>query len=191
MNLKPTPLAGVWLVEPTVHADARGWFLESFHSAQWVAALQAAGQADPGPFVQDNHSFSHAGVLRGLHYQRAPHAQGKLVRVVQGSAFDVAVDVRPQSPQFGRWFGVELSAANRCQLWIPAGYAHGMLALQDNTQVLYKMTQPYEPASERSIRWDDQRIGIVWPWPEGSGLPVLSPKDTQAPGLDAIETEGF
>jgi dTDP-4-dehydrorhamnose 3,5-epimerase len=184
MTLQPTALAGVWLVEPTVHVDTRGWFMESFHQLQWEAALRAHGQPVPEPFVQDNHSCSNAGVLRGLHYQLAPHAQGKLVRVVHGSAYDVAVDIRPQSAQFGRWVGVELSATNRRQLWVPPGFAHGMLALQNNTEVLYKMTRPYVPASERSLRWDDEQLGINWPLPAGLSRPTLSAKDAAAPGLE-------
>jgi dTDP-4-dehydrorhamnose 3,5-epimerase len=187
MKLQATALAQVWIVEPTAHADARGWFMESFQQAAWQAALQAHGQALPPAFVQDNHACSHAGVLRGLHYQLAPHAQGKLVRVVHGAAFDVAVDIRPQSAQFGRWVGVELSAANQRQLWIPPGHAHGMLALQDNTQALYKLTHTYVPTSERCIRWDDARIGIQWPLPAGVAQPTLSAKDTAAPLWDEAQ----
>ncbi len=183
MKLLATELPAVWILEPSVQADARGWFMESFQQSHWLKALRAHGQAEPDTFVQDNHSCSHAGVLRGLHYQLPPHAQGKLVRVVQGAAFDVAVDINPQSAHFGRWVGVELSATNQRQLWIPPGHAHGMLALQDNTQVLYKMTQAYVPASERGIRWDDERLAINWPLPSPLQRPSLSAKDAAAPPL--------
>ncbi len=187
MNWLRTALPAVFVIEPRLHRDTRGWFMESFQQTQWEAALRAHDQPAPATFVQDNHSCSHAGVLRGLHYQVAPHAQGKLVRVVQGAAFDVAVDIRPESTHFGRWVGLELSASNQRQLWIPPGHAHGMLALQDNTQVLYKMTHPYVPSSERGIRWDDARIGIAWPIPVGFGPPQLSAKDASAPPLSEAE----
>jgi dTDP-4-dehydrorhamnose 3,5-epimerase and related enzymes len=132
MKLVATPLPGVLLVEPAVFADERGWFMESFNQPRWEAALHELGEPVPPPFVQDNHSCSRAGVLRGLHYQLPPRAQGKLVRVVQGAAFDVAVDIRRGSPHFGRWFGAELTAANRRQLWIPPGFA-GMPSWRSRT----------------------------------------------------------
>lgn len=173
---------GLMLFEPRVFADERGVFFESFNDAQFRTATGFAGQ-----FVQDNHSVSHKGVLRGLHYQLAPHAQGKLVRVVAGAAFDVAVDIRKGSPTFGKWAGVELSAANRRQFWIPEGFAHGFLALEEGTEFLYKTTDFWHAASERSIRWDDPEIGVAWPV---EGAPVVSGKDAAAGGLAGAEVFG-
>jgi dTDP-4-dehydrorhamnose 3,5-epimerase len=188
VKLVATDLPGVHIVEPAVFADDRGWFMESWNAARFDDALRAAGAAVARPFVQDNHSCSRAGVLRGLHYQLAPHAQGKLVRVVCGSAYDVAVDIRRGSPTFGRWVGVELSAANRRQLWIPEGFAHAFLALEDDTHFLYKTTDVYARDCERSIRWDDARIGIRWPLERlGGRAPIVAPKDAQAPGLDGAD----
>ena len=132
--------------------------------------------------MQDNHSRSAIGVLRGLHFQRPPRAQGKLIRVTKGCAFDVAVDLRPDSPRFGRWTGVELSAANFRQLWIPAGFAHGFLVLEDDTHVQYKATDYYARDLEGCVLWNDPSIGIRWPLPDGS-QPILSPKDAIAQGL--------
>lgn len=183
MKLIPTALPGVVIVEPAVFGDERGWFCESHNQARFNAALAAMGLPAPRPFVQDNHSCSQAGVLRGLHYQLPPHAQGKLVRVVQGSAFDVAVDIRSGSPTFGQWVGMELSAANHRQMWVPEGFAHGFVALQDNTHFLYKTTDVYAKDCERSIRWDDPAIGIIWPLPAGMERPLLAPKDAAAPLL--------
>ncbi|MBK1688150.1 dTDP-4-dehydrorhamnose 3,5-epimerase [Rubrivivax gelatinosus] len=185
MKLQHTPLPGVLLVEPTVFADERGWFMESFSEPRWRQALQALGEPLPRPFVQDNHSCSRAGVLRGLHFQRAPRAQGKLVRVARGRTFDVAVDIRRASPHFGRWFGTELSAHNRRQLWIPEGFAHGFVALEDDTDVLYKTTDTYARDCEGALRWDDPTIGIVWPLPHGRP-PLLAERDALAPGLEAV-----
>ena len=182
MKLLPTALPGVVVVEPTVHADDRGWFLESFNEARFAEALRTLGLAVPRRFVQDNHSCSRAGVLRGLHYQLPPHAQGKLVRVVQGAAFDVAVDIRRGSPAFGRWIGMELSAENKRQLWIPEGFAHGFLALQDDTHFLYKTTDVWARDHERGVRWNDPRIGIDWPVVAG-GAPIVAAKDAAAPLL--------
>ena len=187
MKLVPTTLPGVLVVEPAVFSDDRGWFMESFAEARFEAALQGMGLPVPRRFVQDNHSCSRAGVLRGLHYQLPPHAQGKLVRVVQGAAWDVAVDIRRGSPSFGAWVGVELSAANHRQLWIPEGFAHGFLALQDDTHFLYKTTDVYARACERSIRWDDPAIGIDWPLPPGLKAPLLPPQDATAPALAAAD----
>ena len=183
MKLLPTELPGVVIVEPAVFADDRGWFMESWNQARFDAALKAMGLPAPRPFVQDNHSCSRAGVLRGLHYQLPPHAQGKLVRVVAGAAFDVAVDLRRGSPTFGRWTGAELSAANRRQLWIPEGFAHGFVALADDTHFLYKTTDVYAKDCERSLRWDDPALGIRWPLPAGMRAPLLAPKDAAAPLL--------
>ena len=181
MKLVPTELPGVVIVEPSVFGDDRGWFMESFNEVRWQAALQALGLPPSRRFVQDNHSCSQAGVLRGLHYQLPPHAQGKLVRVVKGAAFDVAVDIRQGSPRFGRWVGVELNADNRRQLWIPEGFAHGFLSLADDTHFLYKTTDFYAKDCERSIRWDDPALDIRWP--TDAGVPLLAPKDAAAPAL--------
>lgn len=179
MKLVRTELPGVLIVEPAVFGDDRGWFLESFNEARFEAALRDLGEPVPRRFVQDNHSCSKAGVLRGLHYQLAPHAQGKLVRVVQGAVFDVAVDLRKGSAHFGRWVGVELSAQNHRQLWIPEGFGHGFMALQDDSQFLYKTTDVWHKASERAIRWDDPDIGIRWPSIAGRP-PQVSEKDREA-----------
>jgi dTDP-4-dehydrorhamnose 3,5-epimerase len=187
MKLIPTELPGVVIVEPAVFGDDRGWFMESFNEARFEAGLAALGLPPAGRFVQDNHSCSQAGVLRGLHYQLPPHAQGKLVRVVKGRAFDVAVDIRRGSPGFGRWVGVELTAENRRQLWIPAGFAHGFQSLEDDTHFLYKTTDVYAKDCERSIRWDDPAIGITWPL---AALLRLAPKDAAAPLLEAAELFG-
>jgi len=190
VKLTPTKLQGVVLVQPAVFADDRGWFSESFNEARFSAALTELGEPAPARFVQDNHSCSKAGVLRGLHYQLPPHAQGKLVRVVKGAAFDVAVDIRRSSPTFGQWVGFELSASNQLQLWIPAGFAHAFLALQDDTHFLYKTTDYYARDCERAIRWDDAGIGIQWPaWPAGVSAPLVAAKDAGAPLLaDADRT---
>jgi dTDP-4-dehydrorhamnose 3,5-epimerase len=190
MKLLATRLPGVLIVEPAVFADDRGWFMESFNEARFESALAALGQPVPRRFVQDNHSCSSSGVLRGLHYQLPPHAQGKLVRVVQGAAFDVAVDIRRGSPTFGHWEGVELSALNKRQLWIPEGFAHGFLALQDNTHFLYKTTDVYARDCERSIRWDDPAVGIHWPLPPGLKAPLVAPKDAAASLLAAADLPG-
>lgn len=187
MKLTPTDLPGVVIVEPALHTDARGWFMESFRADHLNDALRTLGLPPAGPFVQDNQSCSHAGVLRGLHYQLPPHAQGKLVRVLHGRAFDVAVDLRRRSPHFGRWVGVELSAHSRRQLWIPPGFAHGVLALEEGTEVHYKNTATYAPGFERALRWDDAAVGIVWPLPDGRP-PTVSPRDATAPGLDQADT---
>ena len=180
MKLTATELPGVVVVEPAVFGDDRGWFYESFNEARFHAALSASGLPAPRPFVQDNHSCSRAGVLRGLHYQLPPHAQGKLVRVVKGAAFDVAVDIRTCSPTFGQWTGVQLDAENKRQLWVPEGFAHGFVALEDDTHFLYKTTDVYAKACERSIRWDDPAINIRWPLPAGMPAPLLAPKDAEA-----------
>jgi dTDP-4-dehydrorhamnose 3,5-epimerase len=183
MKLLPTELPGVVIVEPAVFGDERGWFMESWNQARFDAALRDLGLTAPRPFVQDNHSCSRAGVLRGLHYQLPPHPQGKLVRVVKGAAFDVAVDIRRGSPTFGRWVGVELTADNRRQLWIPEGFAHGFLALQDDTHFLYKTTDVYARDCERSLRWDDADLGIGWPLERVPGPPQVAAKDAAAPAL--------
>lgn len=180
MKFIPTAIPDVVVIEPAVFGDDRGWFMESFNEAKFNQGLAGLGLPAPRPFVQDNHSSSKAGVLRGLHYQLPPHPQGKLVRVSQGAAFDVAVDIRRGSPTFGQWVGVTLSAANHLQMWIPEGFAHGFMALEDDTHFLYKTTDVYAKDCERSIRWDDADIGIQWPQLPGVAR-GLAPKDAQAP----------
>ena len=170
-----TAIADVLILEPRVFGDARGFFFESFNQRDFEAATGLQGVT----FVQDNHSRSARGVLRGLHYQVPPHAQGKLVRVVRGAVFDVAVDIRPDSPTYGRWVGVELSESNHRQLWIPPGLAHGFLTLSDEADFLYKTTDYYSPAHERCIRWDDPTLAIEWPL--GGVEPRVSDKDRRAP----------
>ena len=173
MQATPLAIADVMLIEPKVFGDSRGFFYESFNQQ---AFDQATGVHLP--FVQDNHSRSRRGVLRGLHYQLPPKAQGKLVRVVRGAVFDVAVDIRRDSPTYGQWVGVELSEENHRQLWIPPGLAHGFVVLTDTADFLYKTTDYYSPAHERAIRWDDPAIGIDWPLAaHGIAQPVLSDKD--------------
>lgn len=161
MNIIETKIPDVLILEPKVFGDERGWFMESFNLQAFNSVLEEHGLTVP-EFVQDNHSMSQAGVLRGLHYQLNPFAQGKLVRVVQGRALDVAVDIRKDSPTFGQWVSVELSADNHRQFWIPTGFAHGFLALEDNTHFLYKTTNYYNKKSERSIIWNDQTLSIDW-----------------------------
>lgn len=169
----------VLLIEPKVFGDARGSFFESFNQAAFDAA--AGTHYD---FVQDNHSRSARGVLRGLHYQIAPKAQGKLVRVVQGAVFDVAVDIRRESPTLGRWVGVELSADNKRQLFIPPGFAHGFVVLSDSAEFLYKTSDYWSPPHERCIAWNDPTLAIPWPLAEA---PSLSAKDAQGTPFGAAE----
>lgn len=180
MKATPLALSEVLLLEPRVFPDDRGWFYESFNARSFAEATGLDVE-----FVQDNHSRSSRGVLRGLHYQLAPAPQGKLVRAVAGSIFDVAVDIRKSSPTYGRWVGETLSAENKRQLWVPAGFAHGFLALEDGTEVLYKTTDFYHKAAERSIRWDDPDLGIVWP---GGLVPLLAAKDAAASAFTAADT---
>jgi dTDP-4-dehydrorhamnose 3,5-epimerase len=177
MKLVETGLPGVLIVEPRVFGDDRGFFLES-----WNAETFRAAGLDLR-FVQDNHSRSARGVLRGLHFQQ-PQPQGKLVRVVSGRVFDVAVDLRRASPTFGKWTGVELSAANKRMLWAPEGFAHGFLSLEDDTDLLYKCTAPYRPEHEHALAWNDPAVGVDWPL-DGMA-PVLSVKDRAARTLDQI-----
>jgi dTDP-4-dehydrorhamnose 3,5-epimerase len=186
MKLIQTSIPDVVIIEPAVFGDERGWFMESFNEAKLHAALEALGLPKPRAFVQDNHSSSAKGVLRGLHYQRAPHAQGKLVRVVRGAAYDVAVDIRPDSKTYLQWVGVELSAENNLMLWIPEGFAHGFVALEDDTHFLYKTTDTYDKESEGSIRWNDPAIGIDWP---AIGDLIISDKDVDAPLSSSIENQ--
>lgn len=163
MKLIQTAIPDVVLIAPNVFADERGWFMESFNEQRFHQELTKLGLPVPRPFVQDNHSCSSKGVLRGLHYQLAPHAQAKLVRVTQGAAFDVAVDIRKDSPTFGKWVGVELASKNNHMLWIPEGFAHGFVALEDDTHFLYKTTDYYAKDSERAIVWNDADLAINWP----------------------------
>lgn len=176
MKITPTSLPEVLIVEPRVFGDARGFFTESWNEAAFNAAV---GQELR--FVQDNHSRSARGVLRGMHFQLPPHAQGKLVRVVSGAVFDVAVDMRRSSPNFGRWVGVELSAENHRQLWIPPGFAHGFLVLSESADFLYKTTGYYAPQAEGHLRWNDPTVGIEWP--DLGMAPLLAAKDESAPLL--------
>ena len=184
MKMTPTRLPDVLVIEPVAFGDDRGWFMESFNQKRFHDGLSALGLATPRPFVQDNESHSRRGVLRGLHYQLPPHPQGKLVRVVAGAALDVAVDIRRGSPTFGQWAAVELSADNRRQLWIPEGFAHGFVALADDTRFLYKTTDFYAKDCERAIRWDDPQLAIDWP---AGLLPLLADKDAAAPLLQDAE----
>lgn len=179
MNVIPTAIPEVLILEPKVFGDERGFFYESFNEKtfQQVTGVKAS-------FLQDNHSRSAKGVLRGLHYQ-IEQAQGKLVRVVKGAVFDVAVDIRKNSSTFGKWVGVELTAENFKQLWIPPGFAHGFLVLENNTEFLYKTTDYYAPAHERCIAWNDQQLNIQWPL--NGELPNLSAKDQQGALLSQAE----
>jgi dTDP-4-dehydrorhamnose 3,5-epimerase len=178
MRTLPTELEGPLLIEPEVHGDDRGFFLESWNERRFAeAGIEAR-------FVQDNHSRSARGVLRGIHYQLA-RPQGKLVRVTSGAAFDVAVDLRRSSPQFGKWTGVELTASNKRMLWIPPGFGHGFLALEEGTDFLYKCTDFYLPGDERGIAWNDPAIGIDWPLEDIA--PIVSERDSAAPMLADAE----
>ena len=168
MNVVQTSIPDVLILEPRVFADSRGFFFESFNQKVFEAAV-----GGPVGFVQDNHSRSTKGVLRGLHYQ-VERPQGKLVRAVAGAVFDVAVDIRPASPTFGRWAGVELTAENKRQIWVPPGLAHGFLVLSDTAEVLYKTTDYYHPEHERCILWSDPTLAIQWPL---EAPPLLSAKD--------------
>jgi len=176
MKVSATAIDGVLILEPKVFGDERGFFLESFNQKAFDTALGREVH-----FVQDNHSRSSRGVLRGLHYQLPPHAQGKLVRVTQGSVFDVAVDLRRSSPTFGRWVGVELSGTNHRQLWLPPGMAHGFLVTSDSADFLYKTTDYYAPPEERCLRWDDPALAIEWPAVDSP--PLLAQRDATAPLL--------
>ena len=173
MNVETTVIADVLVLQPKVFGDARGFFLESFNQNAFDAAV-----GHHVNFVQDNHSRSARGVLRGLHFQKGAKAQGKLVRVTAGAVFDVAVDIRRDSPTFGRWVGVELSGENHRQLWVPPGLAHGFLVLSETADFLYKTTEFYSPADEGAVRWDDPDLGIAWP--ALGQPPTLSAKDATA-----------
>jgi dTDP-4-dehydrorhamnose 3,5-epimerase len=180
MIFKRTAIPDVILFEPQVFGDDRGFFFESFNERVFFEAVGETYQ-----FVQDNHSRSSRGVLRGLHYQLPPNAQGKLVRVVAGEVFDVAVDIRKGSPTFGRWVGELLSETNKRQLWIPPGFAHGFITLSDTADFVYKITSFYAPNFERSIRWDDPDIGIEW---KLTVQPIVSDKDGKGLLLRHSET---
>lgn len=175
MKVTETPLPGVRLLEPVVHTDDRGYFYESFHRERFIAAGIDVS------FVQTNVSHSRRGVLRGLHYQW-PHAQGKLVSVLEGEVFDVAVDIRPDSPTFRRSFACMLSEQNKRQMWIPEGYAHGFCVVSDHATFMYQCTALYDRSSDAAIRWDDASLSVDWPLTE----PSVSPKDASAPFLDAV-----
>ncbi len=177
MKVLQTEIPGVLVIEPRVHGDARGWFMESWQERRYAEA------GLPGRFVQDNLAFSRHGILRGLHAQH-PHGQGKLVQVLAGEVFDVAVDIRRGSPTFGRWTGVLLSAENHRQLWVPPGFAHGYLVTSESALFAYKCTDFYHPEHELAIRWDDPDIGIDWPV---VGPPRLSEKDRDAPLLRELD----
>ena len=174
MKVSPTELPEVLLVEPNVFGDARGFFYEGYQAERY------AESGIPGPFLQDNLSRSVKGTLRGLHFQE-PRGQGKLVQVLRGRVFDVAVDVRKGSPRFGRWVGVELAEDPPRQLWIPPGFAHGFCVLSESADFFYRCTELYAPGADRVIAWNDPRIGISWPIEH----PLLSAKDAAAPLLDA------
>jgi dTDP-4-dehydrorhamnose 3,5-epimerase len=177
-TVTPTALPEVLILEPRVFGDDRGFFMESFNQRDFEKSTGLSVT-----FVQDNHSRSLKGVLRGLHYQ-IQHPQGKLVRVTQGQVFDVAVDLRRSSPRFGRWLGVELSAENKRQVWIPPGFAHGFLATSESAELLYKTTDYWHPEFERSALWNDPTLDIEWPLECcPSGLPLLADKDAAAPIL--------
>lgn len=178
MRIETLSISGLAVIDPPRFADPRGVMAVTWNQA----ALDAAGI--PVRFVQDNHSVSlQTGTIRGLHCQVGANAQGKLVRVVRGSVWDVAVDVRPGSPSFGRWDAVELSAANWRQIWIPAGFLHGFCTLEPDTEVIYKVTAPYDPSAERGVRWDDPDLAL--PWPVAEGAAILSDKDLALPSLAA------
>jgi dTDP-4-dehydrorhamnose 3,5-epimerase len=180
MRVSPTALPGVLVLEPERFGDERGFFMESFNQRAFDTAVGSHVE-----FVQDNHSASRRGVLRGLHYQVPPHAQGKLVRVARGSAFDVVLDIRRGSATFGRWYGATLDVRDHRQLWIPPGFAHGFLALEDDTHFLYKTTDFYAKDCERAIAWNDAAVGIEWP---ALGMaPLLTAKDAAAPPLATAE----
>ncbi len=179
MQIQKTDIPDVMIIEPKVFGDDRGFFFESFNERRFAELTGASPH-----FVQDNHSRSARNVLRGLHYQiRQP--QGKLVRVMSGEVFDVAVDMRRSSPTFGRWVGVTLSAENKRQLWIPEGFAHGFVVTSESAEFLYKTTDYWAPEYERSVRWDDPAIGIRWPL---QGAPLLSGKDQAGVSLAEAET---
>ncbi len=183
-EFKDTPLKGIKIIQPRVFNDTRGFFMESYKKSDFVKA--GIGEE----FVQDNHSFSSKGVLRGIHFQSSPHAQGKLVRVVKGAVWDVAVDLRPDSPTFGKYFGIELNEENNTMFYIPPGLGHAFLTLEDNTHFLYKCTAEYNPESDGGILWNDPDLAIEWPLKAGQ-VPEVSAKDLELQSFRKyIEREG-
>lgn len=181
MKATETKLAGVYLLEPSVFGDARGYFFESFNNKKFESLTGFLPH-----FVQDNQSKSSKGVLRGLHYQVTPKAQGKLVRVVKGAVFDVAVDIRPDSPTFGQWEGVELSEDNHLQLWIPPGLAHGFVTLTDEAIFQYKVTDYWSKDHEKCLKWNDPELNINWGF---EGEPLVSPKDAEGQSFEGFKHE--
>jgi dTDP-4-dehydrorhamnose 3,5-epimerase len=178
-DFKETPIAGVKIVQPRCFGDDRGFFMETYKKSDFVSA------GIPEEFCQDNHSFSSKGVLRGIHFQSAPHAQGKLVRVLQGAVWDVAVDLRKESPTYGNFFGLELNGENNTMLYIPPGLGHGFVTLRDKTHFLYKCTAEYAPESDGGIHWNDPDLDILWPL-DGIEKPLVSGKDEILPFLKDI-----
>lgn len=184
MKILPTSIPGLLVLEPQIFRDERGFLMESFNALRFSEVIGTAVT-----FVQDNHSGSRKGALRGLHYQ-VKQPQGKLIRVIRGRIFDVAVDIRPGSALYGRWAGMELSAENACQVWIPPGFAHGYLALSDEVEILYKVTDYYAPAHERSLAWDDPDLAISWPLAAlGISAPVLSAKDRAGAPFSSLASQ--
>ncbi len=182
MKVTSTAIPDLLVIEPKVFGDSRGFFYESFNQQAFNQATGLDVQ-----FVQDNHSRSSKGVLRGLHYQLPPHAQGKLVRCTRGAVWDVAVDIRKSSPTFGKWVGIELTEENHKQFWIPPGFAHGFVVLGDTTDFLYKTTDYYAPAHERCIAWNEEALGILWPLTKYSiEVPQLSSKDLLGTSLSEV-----
>ena len=186
MKLIQTSIPDVVVIEPAVFADERGWFMESFNEKRFHEELIKLDLPTPRAFVQDNHSCSSKGVLRGLHFQNAPHAQGKLVRVVKGSAFDVAVDIRPDSKTYGQHVSVELTADNKKMFWVPEGFAHGFLALEDDTHFLYKTTDYYAKDCEGAIVWNDSKLAIKWPKIKGLSELLINGKDRDAQAFQEV-----
>ncbi|MBW7470475.1 dTDP-4-dehydrorhamnose 3,5-epimerase [Marinobacter sp. M216] len=182
MKVTKTSLDGVLILEPPVFGDERGWFTESFNHQKFADAV-----GREVVFVQDNHSCSARGVLRGIHFQTGEAAQGKLVRVTAGEIYDIAVDLRKSSPTFGQWTGVVLSAGNKKQLWVPAGFGHAFLVTSEAAEVQYKVDAYWSPDHERSLRWDDAEVGVIWP---EAGEFQLSGKDAEAPTLDDLKQAG-
>lgn len=177
MKVIRTAIPDVLVFEPSVYSDERGFFMESFNTALFHELLAEHNVACPSPFVQDNHSCSKKGVLRGLHYQKQPYAQGKLVRVIKGAVYDVAVDIRPESPTYMKYVGERLDASNKYMMWIPEGFAHGFVALEDDTHFFYKTTNYYDKSSEGTILWSDPSLAIQWP---DTGGYIVSAKDAEA-----------
>ena len=180
MQVKATPLSGLVIIEPAVHRDSRGFFIETWRES-WAKEIGAVA-----PFIQDNHAYStQPGVVRGLHFQAPPAAQSKLIWVTRGAIFDVAVDLRTNSPTFGKWFGLEISAGNFLRLYVPKGFAHGYMTTQPDTEVQYKVDAFYSPEHEGGLLWNDPGIGVAWPNAEAS---IVSPKDATLPGLASFSS---